>query len=59
MYIIIDRYLIDVKWMRQWKKYVGYDLWDQSHAGQEGANPGPVDNKSLIEAGNTMIDCDQ
>ena len=48
---IYYRYLVDVRWMKQWKKYVGYDQWDQSYAGQEAANPGPVDNESLIKAG--------
>ena len=38
------RYLVDVKWMKQWKKYVGYDQRDQKFAGQEAANPGPLDN---------------
>ena len=42
------RYLVDVRWMKQWKKYVGYDQWDQSSAGQESANPGPVDNSNLF-----------
>ena len=35
--------------MKQWKKYVGYDQWDQSSAGQESANPGPVDNSNLFK----------
>ena len=44
------RYLVDVRWMKQWKKYVGYDQWDQSYAGQEAANPGPLDNASLFRS---------
>ena len=39
---------MDVKWIKQWKKYVGYDQWDQSHAGEEAVNPGPMDNSSLL-----------
>ena len=35
--------------MEQWKKYVGYDQWNQRYAGQEAANPGPVDNSSLLK----------
>jgi hypothetical protein len=48
--IIINLYrlLVDVKWMKQWKKYVGYDQWDQSCAGQEAAHPGPVYNAALL-----------
>ena len=36
--------------MNQWKKYVGYDQWDQSYAVQETANPGPLDNASLFRS---------
>ncbi len=43
------RYLVDIRWMKQWKKYVGYNTWDQSSAGKESANPGPLDNSDLIE----------
>ena len=35
--------------MKQWKKYVGYDTWDQTSAGKESANPGPLDNSSLFK----------
>ena len=35
--------------MKQWKKYVGFDQWDQSSAGLESANPGPVDNLNLFK----------
>ena len=45
----MNRYLVDVRWMKQWKKYVGYDQWDQSLAGQESACPGPVDNSNLFK----------
>ena len=43
------RFLIDVKWLKQWKKYVGYDQWDQYHVGQVSANPGPIDNANLFK----------
>ena len=43
------RYLVDIHWMKQWKKYVGYDRWDQSSAGKESANPGPLDNSNLFK----------
>ena len=45
----LHRLLVDVKWMKQWKKYVGYDHWQQNYAGQETANPGPVDNAALLK----------
>ena len=51
----VYRYLVDAKWMKQWKKYVGFDQWDQSYAGQEAANPGPVDNECLIRAGKLVL----
>ena len=28
---------------------MGYDLFDQTHIGQESAHPGPVENSDLIE----------
>ncbi|KAL3853771.1 hypothetical protein ACJMK2_017284 [Sinanodonta woodiana] len=40
-------YLIDTKWFKQWKKYVGYDAWDSDSVGEE--SPGPVDNKNLFK----------
>ena len=43
------RYLVDVKWMKQWKKFVGYDQGDQKYAGLEDANPGAVDNSTLLQ----------
>ena len=42
------RYVVDVRWMKQWKKFVGYDTWDRSQVGEDSANPGPIDNKSLL-----------
>ena len=47
---MFNRYLVDVKWMKQWKKYVGYDQWDQKSVGQESANPGPLDNVFLFRS---------
>jgi len=44
-------YLIDSRWFKQWKKYVGYDNWDVSFVGDEGAHPGPIDNKGLLKEG--------
>ena len=46
---IFHRFLIDVKWLKQWKKYVGYDQWDQYHVGQVSANPGQIDNANLFK----------
>lgn len=44
------RYLVDVAWMKQWKKYVGYDTFDQSLAGEESAYPGPMHNSNLFNS---------
>ena len=43
------RYLVDQRWLKQWKKYSGFDSWDQYHAGSEAVNPGPVDNSNLFK----------
>ena len=54
LYLYVNRYLVDHRWLKQWKKYVGFDSWDQYHAGNEAANPGPVDNGNLFK-GNKLI----
>uniref|UniRef100_A0A1X7UAM8 DUSP domain-containing protein n=1 Tax=Amphimedon queenslandica TaxID=400682 RepID=A0A1X7UAM8_AMPQE len=41
-------YLVDVEWFRQWKKYTGFDSWDQDSAGQASAHPGPIFNGTLF-----------
>ena len=48
------RYLVDVYWMKQWKKFVGFDTGDRSQVGEDSANPGPVDNKSLLAGTNSV-----
>ena len=45
----MDRFMVGVHWMKQWKQYVGYNSWDPTSSGQESANPGPLDNASLLE----------
>ncbi|ESO84311.1 hypothetical protein LOTGIDRAFT_132462 [Lottia gigantea] len=47
-------YLLDTKWYKQWKKYVGYDNWDSGNAGEESANPGPIDNSPLLKEDGTL-----
>lgn len=44
------RYLVDQRWLKQWKRYTGYDSWDQYHAGNEDAKPGPLDNSCLFKS---------
>ncbi|KAK3768270.1 hypothetical protein RRG08_031063 [Elysia crispata] len=41
-------YLVDVRWFKQWKKYVGYDQWDTHSMGDQSVHPGPIDNSSLF-----------
>lgn len=43
------RYLVDSKWFKQWKKYVGYDSWDAYNAGHEESHPGPIDNSGILK----------
>ncbi|XP_035221338.1 ubiquitin carboxyl-terminal hydrolase 15-like, partial [Stegodyphus dumicola] len=40
--------LIDNKWFKQWKKYVGYDSWETSNIGDRATHPGPIDNSPLL-----------
>ncbi|KAL4226967.1 Ubiquitin carboxyl-terminal hydrolase 15 [Mactra antiquata] len=42
-------YILDTKWFKQWKTFVGYDQWDQYGAAEPSSNPGPIDNKPLYE----------
>ncbi|XP_067854552.1 ubiquitin carboxyl-terminal hydrolase 4 isoform X1 [Heptranchias perlo] len=41
-------YLIDSRWFKQWKKYVGFDSWDMYNVGERGMFPGPIDNSGLF-----------
>ncbi|MEE6502614.1 hypothetical protein FKM82_004575 [Ascaphus truei] len=41
-------YLIDSRWFKQWKKYVGFDSWDTYNVGERNLFPGPVDNSGLF-----------
>ncbi|XP_065845344.1 ubiquitin carboxyl-terminal hydrolase 15-like [Oscarella lobularis] len=41
-------YIVDSRWFKQWKRYVGWDTWDQSSKGNESAMPGPIDNSNLL-----------
>lgn len=42
-------FLIDNKWFKQWKKYVGYDSWETCGIGEETSHPGPIDNTLLLK----------
>ncbi|XP_055563519.1 ubiquitin carboxyl-terminal hydrolase 4 isoform X3 [Falco biarmicus] len=41
-------YLVDSRWFKQWKKYVGFDSWDMFGVGDPGFFPGPIDNSGLF-----------
>ncbi|KAI5937399.1 Ubiquitin carboxyl-terminal hydrolase 4 [Manis javanica] len=41
-------YLIDSRWFKQWKKYVGFDSWDIYSVGEHNVFPGPIDNSGLF-----------
>ncbi|XP_010191436.1 PREDICTED: ubiquitin carboxyl-terminal hydrolase 4, partial [Mesitornis unicolor] len=41
-------YLVDSRWFKQWKKYVGFDSWDMFGAGDPSLFPGPIDNSGLF-----------
>ncbi|XP_006873671.1 PREDICTED: ubiquitin carboxyl-terminal hydrolase 4 isoform X3 [Chrysochloris asiatica] len=41
-------YLIDSRWFKQWKKYVGFDRWDMYNVGEHNLFPGPIDNSGLF-----------
>ncbi|XP_053233347.1 ubiquitin carboxyl-terminal hydrolase 4 isoform X1 [Podarcis raffonei] len=41
-------FLIDSRWFKQWKKYVGFDSWDLYNVGEPNLFPGPIDNSGLF-----------
>ncbi|XP_068720343.1 ubiquitin carboxyl-terminal hydrolase 15-like isoform X3 [Montipora capricornis] len=48
-------YLVDCRWFKQWKKFVGFDTWDQFGVGDQLNHPGPIDNSSLVaDDGSTL-----
>uniref|UniRef100_A0A8C4ZHY5 Ubiquitin carboxyl-terminal hydrolase n=1 Tax=Gadus morhua TaxID=8049 RepID=A0A8C4ZHY5_GADMO len=47
-------YLVDSRWFKQWKKYVGYDSWDKYQMGDQNVYPGPVDNAGLLRDGDVL-----
>ncbi|XP_053318592.1 ubiquitin carboxyl-terminal hydrolase 15 isoform X2 [Spea bombifrons] len=47
-------YLIDSRWFKQWKKYVGFDSWDKYQMGDQNVYPGPVDNSGLLKDADTQ-----
>uniref|UniRef100_A0A4W5RH67 Ubiquitin carboxyl-terminal hydrolase n=1 Tax=Hucho hucho TaxID=62062 RepID=A0A4W5RH67_9TELE len=49
------RFLIDSRWFKQWKKYVGFDSWDMYNVGEHSLYPGPVDNSGLFSDHETQI----
>ncbi|KAJ0023791.1 hypothetical protein NQD34_003690 [Periophthalmus magnuspinnatus] len=47
-------YLIDSRWFKQWKKYVGFDSWDMYNVGEPSLYPGPIDNSGLFSDQDTQ-----
>uniref|UniRef100_A0A8C6KFL0 Ubiquitin carboxyl-terminal hydrolase n=1 Tax=Nothobranchius furzeri TaxID=105023 RepID=A0A8C6KFL0_NOTFU len=47
-------YLVDSRWFKQWKKYVGFDSWDKYQMGDQNVYPGPVDNSGLLKDGDVL-----
>ncbi|XP_029471621.1 ubiquitin carboxyl-terminal hydrolase 15 isoform X2 [Rhinatrema bivittatum] len=47
-------YLVDSRWFKQWKKYVGFDSWDKYQMGDQNVYPGPIDNTGLLKDGDSM-----
>ncbi|XP_069760274.1 ubiquitin carboxyl-terminal hydrolase 15-like isoform X3 [Narcine bancroftii] len=47
-------YLVDSRWFKQWKKYVGFDSWDKYQMGEQNVYPGPIDNSGLLKDGDSQ-----
>ena len=52
---VCRRFLVDVKWMKKWKKYVGYEQTDRGGVGRRSPHPGPVDNVNLLSGNRQCI----
>uniref|UniRef100_A0A8C5H1V6 Ubiquitin carboxyl-terminal hydrolase n=1 Tax=Gouania willdenowi TaxID=441366 RepID=A0A8C5H1V6_GOUWI len=52
---VIVQYLIDSRWFKQWKKYVGFDSWDMYNVGERSLFPGPIDNSGLFSDQETQV----
>ncbi|XP_060558004.1 E3 ubiquitin-protein ligase TRIM36-like isoform X2 [Ruditapes philippinarum] len=48
-------YIIDIKWFKQWKSYVGYENRDRLNVGEELAYPGPIDNTPILQEGTDKL----
>ena len=46
--------LIDSRWFKQWKKYVGFDRSDMYTVGEQSLYPGPIDNSGLFSDDDTQ-----
>ena len=47
--LVFFRYLVDSRWFKQWKKYVGFESWDKYQMGDQNVYPGPIDNSGLLK----------
>uniref|UniRef100_A0A8C8S4Y6 Ubiquitin carboxyl-terminal hydrolase n=1 Tax=Pelusios castaneus TaxID=367368 RepID=A0A8C8S4Y6_9SAUR len=52
LYVLL--YLVDSRWFKQWKKYVGFDSWDKYQMGDQNVYPGPIDNSGLLKDGDSQ-----
>ncbi|XP_035745265.1 ubiquitin carboxyl-terminal hydrolase 15 isoform X5 [Egretta garzetta] len=52
--VFLKRYLVDSRWFKQWKKYVGFDSWDKYQMGDQNVYPGPIDNSGLLKDGDSQ-----
>ena len=49
LWLLVYRYLLDSHWMKQWKKYVSWDQWEECDSDDPSSHPGSIDNSSLLE----------
>ncbi|XP_053390830.1 uncharacterized protein LOC123544465 [Mercenaria mercenaria] len=49
-------YILDEKWFKQWKSYVGYESWDHYNVGEQSAHPGPIDNTPVLQEGTVKLE---
>ena len=49
------RFLVDLKWFKKWKKYVGFESYDVRFTGKREFFPGLIDNSALFKSMNFLM----
>ena len=48
--LLFSRLLVDLKWFKKWKKYIGFESYDVRFTGKRVFFPGSIDNSALFKS---------